>query len=54
MLMWLVCGAAWAGLVVVFPKDVEKLEAMMRERASGMQSGARPAEAAAPALAPGA
>lgn len=38
MLMWLVCAAAWAGLVAVFPKDVEKLEAMMRARASNMAS----------------
>jgi predicted MFS family arabinose efflux permease len=53
MLMWLVCAAAWAGLIVVFPRDVERLEAMMRERASGMKSGARAAEAPATALVPG-
>jgi len=36
MMMWLVCAAAWAGLVVVFPRDVEKLEATLRARASDM------------------
>ncbi|HYV44334.1 MAG TPA: MFS transporter [Myxococcaceae bacterium] len=49
MLMWLVCGAAWAGLVVVFPKDVEKLEATMRARASNMAAGRAPGAGAAAA-----
>jgi MFS family permease len=48
MLMWLVCAVAWAGLVVVFPRDVEKLEATLRARASNMASG-RPAGAGAAA-----
>ena len=40
MLMWLVCGVAWAALVVVFPKDVERLETTLRDRASGMKAAA--------------
>ena len=39
ILMWLVCGAAWVALVFVFPRDVERLEATLRERASSMESG---------------
>jgi len=49
MLMWLVCAAAWAGLVVVFPRDVKKLEATLRARASNMASGRAPGGAGAAA-----
>ena len=47
MLMWLVCAVAWAALVFVFPKDVERLEATLRERASDMKAGGQSAAPAA-------
>jgi len=53
MLMWLVCAAAWGALVFVFPKDVERLEATLRERAAGMKAD-QPGSASAAALASGA
>jgi len=48
MLMWLVCAVAWAALVLVFPRDVERLEATLRQRATSMEQGRA---GAAPALA---
>ncbi|HVE83827.1 MAG TPA: MFS transporter [Myxococcales bacterium] len=48
MLMWLVCAVAWAALVFVFPKDVERLEATLRQRAAALESGRGAAGAAAP------
>lgn len=38
ILMWLICGVAWIALIRVFPQDVERLEARLRERAQELKA----------------